>query len=91
MLRYLLEETIASQSSEGLTLQVQISFWFLEVDHAERVDGRKGGICLIDFVISEMYETRESSQKQNRAYILPSSLYISCWNSVCVINSRVGI
>ena len=91
MLRYLLEETIASQSSEGLTLLVQISFWFLEVDHAERVDGRKGGICLIDFVISEMYETRESSQKQNRAYILPSSLYISCWNSVCVINSRVGI
>ena len=36
ILRYLLEETIASQSSEGLTLQVQISFWFLEVDHAER-------------------------------------------------------
>ena len=36
ILRYLLQETIASQSSEGLTLQVQISFWFLEVDHAER-------------------------------------------------------
>ena len=31
-----LEETVASQSAEGLTLQVQISFWFLEVEHAER-------------------------------------------------------
>lgn len=55
------------------------------------VDGRQGGIHLIDFVISEMYETRASSWEQNRAHILPSSLYISCWNSVHVINSRVGI
>lgn len=46
-----------------------------------------GGIYLIDFVISEIYETGASSEEQNRAHILPSSLCPGRWKNVYVINS----
>lgn len=55
------------------------------------VDGRQNGIYLIDFVISEMYETRASSSEAEQSPILPSSLYIRGWNSIYVINSGVEI
>lgn len=39
----------------------KFAFGFLKWNLQREVEGRQGGIYLIDFVISEMYETRASS------------------------------